>query len=282
MDAQSEWFPVVGELLAQFINGGTKVALRANRTSTVAPVFKEYLVTGYRATEWEVIIGQPLFVPTPRKKTVYFTRWDDGVTDPWKVELLGRANVKIVPSRWDAQMFRDAGVEGEIHVIPLGCNPTLVGKESRSRNDTFLFGAAPSDEVIALFREAFPHNRDAMLHLMPVDLWRMPYFLSIHAFIDISDDTLGLLAIDAMACGAPVIASAVGTRTQFLTNETGYPVRPTKEGKCDRFDLINQMRRVYLDRQEALELGRNAARSVRTWRETYEDIRAILVAHGVI
>src|SRR5207302_1705462 len=91
-------------------------------------------------------------------------------------------------------------------------------------------------------------------------------------------EPFGITPVEAMACGTPVIGSAVGgIKTTVLDGETGYLVRPNDpDGLADRLaDLL-------LVPERARAFGRRAVRHVNslyTWRsvaqsiaDVYEDV----------
>jgi len=82
-------------------------------------------------------------------------------------------------------------------------------------------------------------------------------------------ETFGLVAVEAMACGTPVIASRVGgLKSTVLDGVTGYLVPPRDPGA-----LAARLAEVLADPSLALHLGQSAARRVQhlfTWPRVVE------------
>ena len=104
----------------------------------------------------------------------------------------------------------------------------------------------------------------------------------------------GLPILEAMACGLPVIATGWGAQTDFLNDETAYPLAVEglvpAQAKCPYYRGFNWaepsydhlrtlMRRVYENREEARRKGARASAEVLsrwTWRHSVEKIIARL------
>jgi D-inositol-3-phosphate glycosyltransferase len=86
-------------------------------------------------------------------------------------------------------------------------------------------------------------------------------------------ESFGLVALEAAACGTPVVASAVGGLTTLVDDgETGYLVEPRDiEGFADRVE------RVWRDPLLAVELRSNAAARAAqyTWASAAQELRMI-------
>ncbi len=87
-------------------------------------------------------------------------------------------------------------------------------------------------------------------------------------------EPFGITPVEAMACGTPVIGSAVGgIKTTVLEGQTGYLVPPRDpEALAERLALLHR------DRAHARQLGENGMRRAYqryTWRSVAEQIAAI-------
>ena len=88
-------------------------------------------------------------------------------------------------------------------------------------------------------------------------------------------DTGGLRVLEAMACGLPVIALATGVVADILSNENGYPVRPTAGPVECKEVLCHAMRHVFEEQDLARGKGSLAAEQILveyTWRRAAERI----------
>jgi hypothetical protein len=103
----------------------------------------------------------------------------------------------------------------------------------------------------------------------------------------------GLFALQAMACGRPVIAASFGGLTEFFNDLNGYSItfELVKPKKCfneiglwaepNMDSLVEQMRQVYCNRDEAVRKGNIAHVCVEnfTWEHSNRRLEDILFAH---
>jgi glycosyltransferase involved in cell wall biosynthesis len=165
--------------------------------------------------------------------------------------------------------------------------------------------------VIDLFRRAFPTEREVRLRvkitptspmvqthgdsrievvqrsLSPVEL--TAWYQSLTAYVNASfGEGFGLHLLEAMACGRPLISTRFGGVSEFFDESVGYVVghhliearNAVYSGRwADPNDdeIIEQIRRVYRDRQEAARLGEAAAKYARrfTWRDAVRKLMAV-------
>lgn len=134
-----------------------------------------------------------------------------------------------------------------------------------------------TDDRVTFLREFWPTHKLA------------EWYGTLDAYVVTSrGEGWGLMPHQAMATGVPVIGPMFGGLAEFLTAECGYPVfaklSPSSsmgggmEAVVDEDALIEQMRRVYFDRPEALVKGRlSALRAAEfTWDRTAAEVEKVL------
>lgn len=260
--------------------------------------------------QWEVLIAPPLHTPTPGKKTVYWTMWETTVLPKHAVDLVNQAECVVVPSRWCKTTFEESGVVKPIAVVQLGYDDRDFNLEPMDMSGPTVFGVAGRaihgvarkglQVAIESFQEAFTRNNEVRLLVKvypddPVDAGTADgririmreyfdgrqlgdWFSRLTCFVTAAkSEGFGLLQLQAMACGRPVIGINYSGLADFMTAENSYPVDfdliPAEDnyanvGKWAHPNvnsLIHQMRRVYVDRREALHKGFVARRDVRSW-----------------
>lgn len=189
----------------------------------------------------------------------------------------------------------------------------VFGTAGRSRS-----GGAPRKgvgDVIDAFCKAFPTEQDVRLHIkcyeddIPIAMdarikivdrylteqEMAEWFANIHCFVSgAKAEGWGLFQHQALACGRPLISVRYGGVSEFFDRQCGYPVEYTlhpAEGVYEGLwaypstdDLIAQMRRVYLNQQEAIEKGMVGAENVKglSWDNSCLDLAAVLEEFGAI
>ena len=132
------------------------------------------------------------------------------------------------------------GSEGHDRELPERNYPALLRSLAAGRRVTFL-GAVDDDDLPRLYRSA------AVLVLPSVA--RTCYGRQIAV-----SELLGLVALEAMASGTPVIASRIGGLPEVVVDGvTGYLVEPGDESA-----LRDRLRELLSDPQTAARMGRNA------------------------
>lgn len=256
---------------------------------------------------WELVLWPPdASRPcTPGKKTIYFTMWESTRIPKESVNILNQAECVVVPCEWNAQLFSACGVTAPIRVCQLGIftdkfkfspmrmdGPTVFGAAGRLAHGGMRKGL---DTVIEAFQKAFPldgHDNvrlrikcfpDCRLHA-PKDhriqltaallSWdeMAQWMAGLTAFVSASrGEGFGLLQIQALASGRPLVAVPFSGMTEYFSEEVGYPVRyklTKAEGvykNCGHYaqpsvnDLADQMRAINRDRLMAQRKGALAA-----------------------
>jgi glycosyltransferase involved in cell wall biosynthesis len=152
-------------------------------------------------------------------------------------------------------VLRVAGTAGHDPQPPERDYPALLRRLAHGRDVAFL-GAVPEPDLPGLYRRA------AVLALPSVH--RTCYGRHVPV-----SELLGLVALEAMASGTPVVASRIGGLAEVVVDgETGFLVRPGDVGQ-----LRDRLARVLSDRRLAARLGGNARDLVAerfTWRACAE------------
>lgn len=255
---------------------------------------------------WEILLHPPSFLPTPGKRTLYFSMWESTKLPPVANRVLNRAEVVVVPSQWNASCFSACGITPPIRVVPLGIRTEIFGYRPFPDNPKCVFGAAGRmahggvrkgiNEVIALFKKAFPQQKDVELRVKcfpdcDVSKVKDPRVKVTQAYLSdgqMSDwyggltcfvsaakaEGWGLMQHQALAMGRPVISINYGGVAEFMRDDIAYIVPHKLERASGVYDgcghwaepdedaMIEQMRRVYKNRLEAIEKGVRAAEAV--------------------
>jgi len=240
---------------------GAYVSVRALSTSEafgarIPMDIRRRFVNGPQPEPWELLIHPPNFLPTPGKKTAYFSMWEATRLPPKGRSLLNKATVVFTPSHWNASTFSACGVDVPIEVVPLGINTkAFYYRPPPQRLDGLcVFGAAGRmahggvrkgiNEVIEAFLAAFPKQDDARLRIKcwpdcPVAKVRdnrisitaaylsddevAEWFSGIHVFVSAARaEGWGLMQHQAMAVGRPIITVDFGGVREFFKPAMGY------------------------------------------------------------
>lgn len=193
--------------------------------------------------------------------------------DRWNRRMLGHVNAAVAPSEFAAEELRRVGGSTPVHVVPWGVDldtfhparrfatdgatwrvqgvPTLVyvGRLSREKRPelvidcarelqrrgirvhTAMVGSGP-DEA-ALERRA--RGLDVRFHGFVSDRHQVANLLAAAdvALAPCPCETFGLAALEALASGTPVVASASGALAEWITADAGRVVHGTAEGFAD-------------------------------------------------
>ncbi len=224
----------------------------------------ERRVHGIQPEDWELLLHTPNFVPTPGKKTAYFTMWEaENLPEKW-VRMLNQAEFLMVPCDWNMQSFIKSGVTRPIHKVQLGiktdvfCYKAPVFKEEKE----FIFGAAAKtggggkrkglNEVINIFQKAFPVHDPQFAHIkLKVKAFSdcsvassvandtriqivkdyfteeqlAGWYASLDCFVSLSSsEGWGLMPHQAMSVGRPVIGCIFGGQAEYMKADNCFPV----------------------------------------------------------
>ena len=128
-------------------------------------------------------------------------------------------------------------------------------------------GPQGADELSAVRRAIAAHGLSGAVRLLPPQRHEMlsTYFRAGDACVVPShSESFGLVALEAAACGVPVVAAAVGGLTTIVQDgETGFLVESR-----DPFDFAKPLAAILEDQDLAVRLGRRAAARSKayTWR----------------
>lgn len=259
---------------------------------------------------WELILSPASFCPMGRRKSAYFTMYESSRWSPKMVKLINRADAAIVPCEWNRQGLIQSGVIVPIFLVPLGYGE-LFRPQPMDMTGPCVFGAAGRmshgavrkglNAVIDAFLKEFPNEPDVQLWIKGFSDSPTKYvsdrrivvregfltepqlaewFSRLTCFVSAArGEAWGLMQLEAMASGRPVIAAIHGGLAEFMTPENSYSVdfdeELSGEAWCNggswavpsESHMRHLMRRVYRDRQMAQAKGVAAAEDVKnlTW-----------------
>jgi len=225
----------------------------------------EMIVHRDQPTNKEVVIHDPTFDPVGEsdKKVCFVTMWETTRLPEPAVKNLNKAEVVVVPSKWQAEVFSAQGVTAPIRVVPMGVDPKRFPFQYREHRGPFVFGSAGNlavggcrknmPGVIQAFQKADIPNSKLVIKTYPDDVLpeiedsRIEFqqvFLSsaeissfygrIDCFVSATrGEGWGLMQHEAMLSGVPVVSPAFGGISEFFDASVGYPVdyRTVESGK---------------------------------------------------
>jgi hypothetical protein len=195
-------------------------------------------------------------IPSPNKRTVYFTMFETTRLSPSQVSIINRAEAVIVPGKWLKRVFENSGITKPIHIVHLGIHPEIFVETPVPQIPVCVFGAGGCmsasaqrkrlDIVIEAFELAFDVMPDAELRikLLPGEALEhsdkrirvnaelmswcslVRWFQGLQCFVNIGMEGHGLMVHQAMACGRPCMVLNFGGVTEFFTKSCGYPIDP--------------------------------------------------------
>jgi glycosyltransferase involved in cell wall biosynthesis len=138
---------------------------------------------------------------------------------------------------------------------------------------------------------ALPNDRRVRLNAEIMPWLSVQRWLSgLTAFVNVAVEGFGLWMLQSMAAARPCLAIEFGGQSEFFDGAVGYPIthfthwNSMGDRSLGAFALpdfqsaVEQMRRVYLDRQEAADFGKLAAERARqfTWENTINKLEEAL------
>jgi glycosyltransferase involved in cell wall biosynthesis len=278
-------------------------------------------------------LGYPI---ANNKASVYFTMSETSRLRPDVVAELNRCRAVVVPCRFNAEGFAASGVTPPIYVVNPGLAPeegfTFVEGQGATRTDgvfRVLFAGMLQHggmrkgvkDAIAGFLRAFPDEADVELILK---LWPTckPHTgtipddprirvvtdpMTTHELADLyrrctvllaptRGEGAGLHTMEAMGCGVPPIVPLATGTTEFLTEDTGYPIEFDWEDATGYYlnmgqwavprmpSIVAQLRRAYGDRGECAEIARRAVERMKafTWEKSGRELAEVLREVGML
>lgn len=211
------------------------------------------MVTCRQPEDWELLVATPDTVPTPGRKTVFWSMFESSEMPPEYVALLNRAELVIVPCRWNAECFAADGVKVPIAVVPLGFDPDVFRPSKADPYGPCIFGVAGRTKhcakrksvqpAIDLFLKTFPSDEGVRLHVKvhPDDhaesrdprvkitkahfeSYELAQWLSnLTAFMTLSrGEGFSLWPMQAMACGRAVIGMSYSGQADFMDSTNSF------------------------------------------------------------
>lgn len=320
------------EIVAGMEKRGIFCAIRPSDVSepwgqSIPIEIKSKFVQCAQPEQWELVIRNPFESVTPGKKTAYFTMWESTLLPKEYVAILNRTNLVIVPSQWQKEGFAKSGVTVSIEIVPLGINEEVFSYvQPRPADGKLVIGIAGRvshgarrkgiQRAINLFLQAFPERvndvelrvkihqdceieaiKDPRIiierkHLGWADMRN--WFGGLDMFLSLATvEGFGLLQLQAMACGRPVMAASYAGMHQFLTRPNSFCL-PYKEvhnpdyggglwSEVSDQTVIKALLYAYMNRGEIREKGILAAETATefTWEKTVENLHHLLLQRGV-
>jgi glycosyltransferase involved in cell wall biosynthesis len=269
-------------------------------------------------------------VPDKRASVAFTMHEIDGIPRPM-VEVLERAHAVVVPSEWNADAFRRSGLTRPVRVCPLGFDPGEGWSPGPARDGpvrALMVGMLNAGGVrkgfgegVEAFLRAFANVDDVelVIKVWPGCLQRLPplpmdrRIRVIAAAMPVPDlvelvrsadvflspsygEGWNLPALEAMACGVPVVASDETAHRAFHGPETGYVVRSRRTpsagyyaGHGDWFvpdvaSIAACLRRAYQRPEERRAKGVAAVEAARslTWSNSARTLLGILRDVGML
>lgn len=197
----------------------------------------------------EILLSHPTELPTPGKKTIYFTMWESTKLPVRNVQFLNLSEAVVVPSHWNRTMFLNSGVKVPIYVVPLGIDEKIFNFRVKEPTGECVFGTAGRyangqirkgvQEVIYCFQEAFRGRSGVKLrvkvhpddpvwipeedhrievvrdHLSPTQL--VEWLASLNFFVSAAKaEAWGFWQQQSMAVGRPVIGAIYAGLQMFM------------------------------------------------------------------
>ncbi len=256
---------------------------------------------------------------------VLFTMYETETIPANWVERCNLADLVLVPCKHNREAFKRSGVSRTVKTVSLGVHPHQWPTRRREESSPFriLFVGWPNqrkglDVLATAFLRGFVDDSDTVLYLktsqaysgtlkrytlggierLIIDDRAIPQgqlvdlYHSAHVFVLASrGEGWGLPAMEAMATGCPVVATAHGGLEEFVTSETGWPIRHgwsaveyghrTRAAEPDVEHLIETLQWIRSHYAQAAETAERAAWWVKerfTWAASAERLLTLLAS----
>lgn len=245
-----------GQHLIETVNRMEKLgyypSIRAKSTNHVVRIpdsIVAKVVQCVQPEEIEILLNHPTELPTPGKKTIYFTMWESTKLPARNVQFLNLSEAVVVPSHWSRTVFVNSGVKVPIYVVPLGIDEKVFKFRAKETTGECVFGTAGRyangqirkgvQEVIYCFQEAFRDRHNVKLrvkvhpddpvwipeedprieitrdHLSPTEL--VDWLASLNFFVSAAKaEGWGFWQQQSMAVGRPVIGAVYSGLQMFM------------------------------------------------------------------
>lgn len=255
------------------------------------------LLVRFSTAPTELLFMCPDHAGTPGKRTIHYTMWESSYLPSATVDNLNLKDSLIVPCRWNAECFRKLGVFVPIQVVPLWLEVPAYHYTPMRMDGPTVFGCGGQmshggirkgiQECVDAFLELDDPDLRLEVKIMPdcpllpcpdprVTIIREAYtsaqmarwYHGLTAYLSMAlAEGFGLMPLQALACGRPVIATLAHGHAEYLGSDVGYPLDYRVEA-CSaslpgqsvyqgewyrpyRSSAVEQMRRVHVQRFEA-------------------------------
>lgn len=245
------------------------------------------------------------------------------------VDACNACDMLFVPSSFVRQLLEQSDVRARIELWPHGVDaaefcPALAAASERGVV-SFLVVAGDKERknvraVLRAFGAAFDRSvRNARLVVHSQDqrdsvgwmrefpdsriIWRCErisrkQMIEMHQSVDClvcanGRSAFGLTALEALACGVPVLYATQGGHCDFCSPEVGYPVpvvgatgeegpgHPQHAPALEQEALVDAMRQVYSNRSEARRRGARGRMLAQDWSWRHGAARALAMLDGI-
>lgn len=294
---------------------------------------REYVTELDNPWPYEVLIAPPDFRVAEGKRCIYLTMWETTRLHAQWVAQLNRCDAVIVPSEFCQLVFDSCGVDTFIYKVPLGVDMGVFHSEPkqypfvRRTDGTVRFGASGRldrggvrkgiDRVIEAFMLAFWEQDDVKLEVklsakhppyevdddrveFLCEMWSdeklARWYQTLDCFVSGSrSECFGLLNVEAMSCGTPIIGASYAGQQEYLRDDTGLAVayslvpaagvyeRMGLWADLDLWHMADRMRQVANRGEDVRSLalaGMKVAQAF-SWQRCCNDILAIFRERGL-